>query len=87
LADAYFGKGGVEVNLISGYVWSLISLDTATKVVKSEKKAKFLEFHQSVIDKYFPSIKKGIEKELTPAQIVEAQKLARECIRKKYKGC
>jgi hypothetical protein len=24
---------------------------------------------------------------MTPAQIVEAQKLARECVRKKYKGC
>ena len=26
-------------------------------------------------------------KEMTPAQIAEAQKLARECVRKKYKGC
>ena len=26
-------------------------------------------------------------KEMTPAQIAEAQKLARECARKKYKGC
>ena len=26
-------------------------------------------------------------KRMTPAQIVEAKKLARECIRKKYKGC
>ena len=25
--------------------------------------------------------------EMTPAQIAEAQKLARECVRKKYKGC
>jgi len=28
-----------------------------------------------------------IAKQMTPAQIAEAQKLARECIRKKYKGC
>jgi len=28
-----------------------------------------------------------VEKEMTPAQIVEAQKLARECVAKKYKGC
>jgi TPR repeat protein len=28
-----------------------------------------------------------IAKEMTPAQIAEAQKLARECVRKKYKGC
>ena len=26
-------------------------------------------------------------KEMTPAQIAEAQKLARECVGKKYKGC
>jgi TPR repeat protein len=27
------------------------------------------------------------EKDMTPAQIAEAQKLARECVRKKYKDC
>ena len=29
----------------------------------------------------------GLEEKMTPAQIAEAQKLAQECIRKKYKGC
>ena len=29
----------------------------------------------------------GLEEKMTPAQIAEAQKLARECVRKKYKGC
>jgi len=28
-----------------------------------------------------------VEKKMTPAQIAEAQKLARECIRNKFKGC
>ena len=28
-----------------------------------------------------------VEKKMTPTQIVDAQKLARECVRKKYKGC
>jgi uncharacterized protein len=28
-----------------------------------------------------------IAKKMTPAQIAEAQKLARECVKKKYKGC
>ena len=28
-----------------------------------------------------------VAKGMTPAQIAEAQKLARECVRKKYKGC
>jgi len=28
-----------------------------------------------------------VEKRMTPTQIAEAQKLARECVRKKYKGC
>jgi uncharacterized protein len=29
----------------------------------------------------------AVEKQLTSAQIADAQKLARECVRKKYKGC
>ncbi len=28
-----------------------------------------------------------VAKRMTPAQIAAAQKLARECVRKKYKGC
>ena len=28
-----------------------------------------------------------VAKRMTPAQIAKAQKLARECVRKKYKGC
>ena len=28
-----------------------------------------------------------VAKQMTPAQIAEVQKLARECVRKKYKGC
>tara|TARA_R110002126_G_scaffold250710_1_gene393570 strand:+ start:91 stop:684 length:594 start_codon:yes stop_codon:yes gene_type:complete len=28
-----------------------------------------------------------VAKQMTPAQIADAQKLARECVRKKYKGC
>jgi hypothetical protein len=28
-----------------------------------------------------------VEKKMTPADISTAQKLARECVRKKYKGC
>jgi TPR repeat protein len=29
----------------------------------------------------------AVSKHMTPAQIADAQKLARECVRKKYKGC
>ena len=32
-------------------------------------------------------LRDDFEKKMTPAQIAKAQKLARECIRKKYKGC
>ena len=32
-------------------------------------------------------LRDDFEKKMTPAQIAEAQKLARECVRKKYKGC
>ena len=28
-----------------------------------------------------------VEKKMTPSQIAKAQKLARECVRKKYKDC
>ena len=28
-----------------------------------------------------------VAKQMTPTQITEVQKLARECVRKKYKGC
>jgi hypothetical protein len=28
-----------------------------------------------------------IAKQITPSQLETAQKLARECVRKKYKGC
>ena len=28
-----------------------------------------------------------IENKMTPSQIEEAQKLARECVKKNYKGC
>jgi len=28
-----------------------------------------------------------VAKQMTPAQIADAQKLTRECVRKKYKGC
>ena len=32
-------------------------------------------------------LRDDFEKKMTPVQIAEAQKLARECVRKKYKGC
>ena len=31
--------------------------------------------------------KHSVTKQMTPAQIAEAQKLARECVRKNYRGC
>ena len=32
-------------------------------------------------------VRDSVAKKMTPSQIEEAQKLARECVRKKYKGC
>ena len=32
-------------------------------------------------------LRDDFEKKMTPAQIAKAKKLAKECIRKKYKGC
>tara|TARA_E500000331_G_C16927981_1_gene570693 strand:+ start:135 stop:683 length:549 start_codon:yes stop_codon:yes gene_type:complete len=87
LAFAYFGARGVEENWVSGYVWALISLDSATKVVESKKNVSLLRKYQSIIDKHVPRIKEDIKKKLTSVQITDSEKLARECIRKKYKGC
>ena len=32
-------------------------------------------------------LRDDFEKKMTPSQLSTAQKLARECVRKKYKGC
>ena len=37
--------------------------------------------------KYASKNRDIVAKRMTPAQIADAQKLARECVRKKYKGC
>ena len=37
--------------------------------------------------KYYIKDKKSAEKEMSSAQIIKAQKMARECVRKKYTGC
>ena len=39
------------------------------------------------VDKTGAKLRDVFEKTMTPAQIAEGQKLARECVRKKYKGC
>ena len=38
-------------------------------------------------DKNAVELRNFIEKEMTPSQITEAQKLARECVRKAYRDC
>lgn len=38
-------------------------------------------------DKIVVELRNLIEKEMAPSQIAEAQKLARECVRKAYRGC
>ena len=38
-------------------------------------------------DEYAIGNRDIVAKQMNPAQITEAQKLARECVRKKYKGC
>jgi len=64
----------------------LIALYSATYVV--EPKSHFnLRQYKSIINKHVLRIKEGVKEELTPAQIAEAKKLAKECLSKKYKGC
>ena len=38
-------------------------------------------------DKHGEKVQSFVAKHMTPSQLEEAQKLARECVRKKYKGC
>ena len=37
--------------------------------------------------KYASELRDNVAKKMTPAQIAEAKKLAKECLSKKYKGC
>ena len=39
------------------------------------------------VDKTGAKLRDDFEKKKTPAQIAEAEKLTRECVRKKYNGC
>ena len=38
-------------------------------------------------DEYGAELRDDVEKKMTPSQIERAQDLARECVRKNYKGC
>ena len=68
-----FGKG-MKVDLIKAHMWSQIN---------ALNKNQNMNMHFSQGEK----LRKQWEKKMTPAQIADAQKLARECVRKKYKGC
>ena len=47
----------------------------------------FLNIAATNGNKLGAELRDDLEKEMTPADISAAQKLARECVRKKYKGC
>ena len=38
-------------------------------------------------DNYGAEMRDNVAQDMTPSQIAEAQKLARECAQKRYKGC
>jgi len=46
-------------------------------------------FNISARDKYIHAVssRRSLERKMTSAQIAEAQKLARECVKKQFKGC
>ena len=89
-AYRYHKAQGVKRSLVYAHMWwNLASM--------SNNRDQILQ-HGEEVKGFPPAVIKQIQnkssenkgfvaKEMTSAQIAEAQKLARECIRKKYKGC
>ena len=57
---------------LHAYMWLNIAASNADAEVSSDSASRMRD---------------KISKEMTPAEIAKTEKLARECIRKKYKGC
>ena len=71
LAMMYVNGQGVPQDYIRAYMWWEIAASSGIKSVAPDA----------------VSARDSASKRMAPAEIAEAKKLARECIRKKYKGC
>ena len=69
-----FGNGVIKDNVYA-HMWGNIAASPANIEAEIDGALEAVEYINL------------IEDEMTPSQIAEAQKLARECVRKKYKGC
>ena len=73
LGERYAFGDGVIKDMVYAHMWANISASNGEK--QSEV------WYASVELKYY------LTKKMTPSQIEEAQRLARECVKKNYKGC
>ena len=71
LAVMYVNGQGVPQDYIRAYMWWEIAASSGIKSIAADA----------------VSARDSASKRMAPAEIAEAKKLARECIRKKYKGC
>ena len=71
LAVMYVNGQGVPQDYIRAYMWWEIAASSGIKSIAAGA----------------VSARDSASKRMAPAEIAEAKKLARECIRKKYKGC
>ena len=72
LSTMYASGGGVIVDNVYAHMWGSIAVSRGLPA----------EIHSLIM-----TLMPVVAKEMTPAQIEKAEKLASECIAKKYKGC
>ena len=72
LSTMYASGGGVIADNVYAHMWGSIAVSRGLPA----------EIHSLIM-----TLMPVVAKEMTPAQIEKAEKLASECIRKKYKGC
>jgi len=73
----YYDGAGVVQDKVYAYMWvNIVALNSVTT-----------EYEDTVREIIASNSRRTFAKEMTPPQIEEAQRLARECIRKEYKGC
>jgi uncharacterized protein len=86
LAKLYGRGNGVLKDYVYAYMWASVSTNSANF-------PEGLDIDPYAMDslaqgnRHSAKLRDSLEKKMSPSQIADAQKLARECVRKKYKGC
>ena len=78
LGIMYYDGYGVQQDYVNAHMWFNVS---AASYVNDDAEG------GDGVAKQRLGWSDGVEKKMTPSQIADAKRLARECIRKKYKGC